>query len=127
MCSFYKSRSQKHKKDSQSSCQSFLMLLGSACVKAVGRMLVKLTPDLLSSLFLLIDLPFYLAENLCFLLSLSPLSLSIYITLSDRKWRTYIFQHHQMVDEEDEFALEKIPDTFATFGLGSGYFTTSKL
>jgi hypothetical protein len=32
-----------------------------------------------------------------------------------------------MVDEEDEFALEKIPDTFATFGLCSGYFTTSKL
>ncbi len=53
---------------------SLLMLLGSTRVKAVGRTLVKLTPDLLSSLFLLIYLPFYLAENLCFLLSLSPLS-----------------------------------------------------
>ena len=50
-----------------------------------------------------------------------------HLFLSNLKWRTYIFQHHQMVDEEDKFALEKVPHAFATFGLGSGYFTTSKL
>jgi len=39
---FYKRSSQKHK--SQSSCQYLFTLLGSACVKAVRRTLMKLSP-----------------------------------------------------------------------------------
>jgi len=42
-CSFYARRSRERKKDWQLDCL-FLTLLGSACVKAVHRMLMKLSP-----------------------------------------------------------------------------------
>jgi len=42
-CSFYKRRSQKHKKDSQ--VVSLFEISGSACIKAARRTLMMLTPD----------------------------------------------------------------------------------